>query len=164
MSRLTHRYTSSDSVDPHDPYQDWLKSFGWNIGITIQPSNPRYTADDMESLGSDVIYDLSAMLRVRSAPLVVFVREQSRGERLWHLHGLMHLKSNKRINWMIRHGEHWIRRCCDRFAERRGSRHSDPSIHLFNETSEGSDRWMDYINKESFRDPNGDRWIFGRPH
>jgi len=164
MNTSQHLCTSFYAPEPHDYYRDWVNSFEWNIGLTIQPCNPRYTAGDMESLGSEVISELSAMLRISSGLWMCFVREQSRAEGLWHLHGLMRLDSNKRIKWMRRQGEDRIRRCCDQFADRRGSRHSDPSIDIFNQDSTGGDRWISYINKETFKDPNGDRWIFGRPH
>jgi hypothetical protein len=164
MGNHNHLYTPFYAPEATDHIREWVSQTAWNFGLTIQPCNPRYTADDMESLGSGIIDSLQRMLGVRRGLWICFIREQSRTEGLWHLHGLMRVESNKRIKWMIRHGEDRLRLCCHQFAAGRGSRHSDPSVHIFNESIVGGDKWESYINKEEFKDPDSDRWIFGRPH
>ena len=146
-----------------DHYREWLSQTPWNIGVTIQPANARYTADDMEALASMSITRLEESVGVRKGLWIAFVREQSRDRGLWHLHGLIRLKSRKRVSWMLRQGESHLLQVCHRFAEECGGGANDPSVHLFSESMAGSDRWMDYINKEAFRDTNSDRWLFGRP-
>ena len=147
----------------HDYYRQWLSRTEWNIGVTIQPANPRYTADDLECLADMSITSLGKTVRVRNGLWICFVREQSRDRGLWHLHGLIHLKSRKRASWLLRQGENRLLEVCRQFAEARGGGAADPSIHLFSEGSAGVEKWMDYINKEAFRDTDGDRWLFGRP-
>jgi hypothetical protein len=146
-----------------DDYRDWLSQTPWNIGVTVQPANPRYNADDMEALASMSITRLEESVGIRKGLWIAFVREQSRDRGLWHLHGLIHLKSRKRVSWMLRQGESHLLQICHEFAEERGGGACDPSVHLFSESAAGSERWMDYINKEAFRDTNSDRWLFGRP-
>ena len=164
MGNHNHLYTSFYAPTPRDHIREWVSQTAWNFGLTIQPCNPRYTPDDIESLGSGIIDSLQRMLGVRRGLWICFIREQSRAEGLWHLHGLMRLESSKRIKWMLRHGEDRLRLCCHQFAAGRGSRHSDPSVHIFNESIVGGDKWESYINKDEFKDRNSDRWIFGRPH
>jgi hypothetical protein len=147
----------------HDHYREWLSTVNWNIGVTIQPGNPQNTADDMECLASMSITSLEKTVRVNNGLWICFVREQSRDRGLWHLHGLIHLKSRKRVSWLLRQGEKRLLEVCCRFAESRGSRSDDPSVHLFSDSSSGADKWMGYINKEAFRDTNSERWLFGRP-
>jgi hypothetical protein len=148
---------------PRDYYREWLSRTDWNIGVTIQPANPRYTADDMECLADMSINRLGKTVRVRNGLWICFVREQSRDRGLWHLHGLIHLKSRRRASWLLRQGENRLLEVCREFAEARGGGAADPSVHLFTERSAGVAKWMNYMNKEAFRDTNSDRWLFGRP-
>jgi hypothetical protein len=148
---------------PQDHFREWLSAEKWNIGLTIQPGNPRYTADDMECLVDMSITTLAKTVRVRNGLWICFVREQSRDRGLWHLHGLINLKSRKRASWLMRQGERRLLEVCGRFADARGCDAGEPSVHLFTEGAAGVERWMDYINKEAFRDANSDRWLFGRP-
>jgi hypothetical protein len=158
MTTITHNLASPDH------FRDWLSGTNWNIGVTMQPGSPRFTADDMEALASASIASLGHMVGVQKGLWTCFVREQSRDRGLWHLHGLIHLKSRKRVSWMLRQGEQRLLRVCRQFAEERGIGADDPSVHLFTESEVGVDKWMGYINKEAFKDTNGDRWLFGRPN
>jgi hypothetical protein len=117
----------------------------------------------MECLADLTINHLGKTVRVRNGLWICFVREQSRDRGLWHLHGLIHLKSRKRASWLLRQGENRLLEVCREFAEARGGGAGDPSVHLFTEGSAGVEKWMGYINKEAFRDTNSDRWLFGRP-
>jgi hypothetical protein len=148
---------------PRDYFREWLSRTDWNIGVTIQPANPRYTADDMECLADLAINRLGKTVRVRNGLWICFVREQSRDRGLWHLHGLIHLKSRKRASWLMRQGENRLLEVCREFAEARGGGAGDPSVHLFTEGSAGVEKWMSYMNKEAFRYTDSDRWLLGRP-
>jgi hypothetical protein len=148
---------------PRDHYREWVSTVPWNHGVTIQPGNPRYTADDMECLADMSITSLGKTVRVRNGLWICFIREQSRVRGLWHLHGLIHLQSRKRASWLLRQGESRLLEVCREFAKARGSGVADPSIDLFASGSAGLEKWESYINKQAFRDTNSDRWLFGRP-
>jgi hypothetical protein len=148
---------------------DWIARSHWNIGLTVQPANPYYTAADMTVLGNAIHTCLQSQLFKSSVSAekwrdlwMVLRSERSKGGGLEHLHALIRLDSNRKRGRLLHFAHRWIGRVCEEFALKRRGAIVEPQIHLFTAQTDGMDKWQSYLNKDAWRDRDGERWIFGQ--
>jgi hypothetical protein len=158
------------AIRRYDPITEWVSSRTWNVGLTVQPANPYYTADDVALLGNTCcetlcqrLFTVEEQARRRRDLWIAFRTERSKGKELEHLHVLVHLTSNNRVKEILRYAQQWLLPVCESFAATRRSSTNAPSVHVFTANTGGMKRWQDYLKKDCWRDRRGDRWGFGLP-